>query len=166
MTAINITTADPYYGHQPKLKPASAQTFKRTFSVPELTASKGSAFSASDTVDIMDIEAGMVITGVRMYIDTAMSGGSVSSPTMALGDEDTAAGFMALTAIDATAGTITIGNGSYFLSQSGTVPYAVTAPFAKAYTAAKLLRASFGGTAGTAGVISVEVDYIKMQSAV
>lgn len=126
---------------------------KKVFSFADLAAVKGSAVASGDTYDLLPIFAGELVVGT--YIRVITADGSAS--TLALGDQS-AASFQAATALNATAGTVVGGSGAYL--QSGTTPFAITG--GKYYSAANTLRATVGGTAGTAAVFEVVMAYLPM----
>ena len=107
----------------------------------DLNAVKGSAAAATDTFDVQGIPAGGHVTNIILRTHVPVAGGSVSSPTVAIGDQS-AASYLAATAVDSAANTTVIANGAYF--QAATSPYGNTG--GQFYTAANTLRITLGGT--------------------
>jgi hypothetical protein len=143
----------------PKLELTPTKLMKIVVDLADLAIVKGSAAAGTDTFDIINIPAGTIVKSVAIRTLVPVDGGSVSSPTIALGDED-AASFQAACAVDAAANTMVFGSGAYL--QAATVPYAVLG--GKFYSAAKHIRMTLGGTwtGATAGRFQVLVEVVEI----
>jgi len=127
------------------------------FTVAALTAIKGSAFANADVVQLFNAKAGDFVKNVKLFVKTAMSTGTPADVLFNIGvTGDDTDGFVAAgaTHIEAyTAGQQVGAQGSYYIAQDGTAPYAVTLAEGKYFEAADtvdlLAAASTMGTNGT-----------------
>jgi hypothetical protein len=147
-TAANLAKVS----NKPTFNVSAFRLIKRVITLADLATIKASAAAGTDTFDLLPITAGMVVLSTAIRTLVPVSGGSVSSPTIALGDQS-AADFQSATAVDAAAQTYVAGSGTYL--QKATDPYNLAG--GKFYSAANTLRATLGGTwtAATAGSFEV-----------
>ena len=144
---------------KPKYENVPIKLMKHVVSLADLAIVKGSAAASGDTFDLMVIPAGTMVVGVAVRTLVPVAGGSVSSPTVAIGDQS-AASFQAACAVDAAANTVVAGSGAYL--QAATVPYACTG--GKFFSAANSVRLTLGGTwtSATAGSFQVLVEVVEL----
>lgn len=103
---------------------------------------------ATDTLQCVKVEDGMLVSNVRVAVITA-SGGTL---TATVGDGDGANSWDASTNLNATAGTVTAG-------LAGTDTYATAG---KLYTADDTIDLVLSNNApGTTGVVDVVVEYVR-----
>lgn len=133
----------------------------------DATSTKGSALVQNDTVDVLPIYAGELVVGAFMRIITAGTGSS----TCQVGDSAQAAGYIASTALDATAGTVSLSPGTlttannFVMVQASSGAYAVTFTGGKFYTSNNTLRVKINSsTAPIAGVVEFGLIYLPVSS--
>lgn len=126
---------------------------KHVVNFADVLATKGSALVATDTVDVMTLFPGEFLVGAYSRVITAGTAGS----TVTVGDQASAAGFIASVAVDAAASTVLSGSGA--LLQSGLTPFSILGKF---YSAANTVRLTLGATAPQAGVVEITVDVVQL----
>lgn len=137
----------------PHFEISPVQMRKMVVDLADIAAVKGSAAAASDTIDVMDIPAGTLVLGVATRMLVPVAGGSVSSPTITIGDQSAMSFADTAIAVDAAAQTFAAGSGAYL--QKATSPYNVYG--GKFYATTDALQVTLGGTwtGATAGRFEV-----------
>lgn len=126
---------------------------KKVFSFADLATLKGSAVASGDTYDLLPIFAGELVTSAIVRVITPDG----SASTVTLGDQS-AASFSTAVALNAAAGTVVAAPGTYLQATAST--YQITG--GKYYSTANTLRATIGGTVGTAAVFEVVMSYLPL----
>ena len=165
MAAPTVNIATPISGSsfQSWGKPSAKFSRTRVLDFAEAVTKKGSALVNGNTIDIMPFYAGELVTNVISRILVA----GTASCTVTVGDDATAAGFMASLAVDGAANTVANSTGSFIFTQAGSSAYAVTWVGGKFYTATNALRIalSSGTTAeAQAGKIEFTAEIVELST--
>jgi hypothetical protein len=137
------------YTMAPALATSAYQQYEATptirrhiVSEADMNTKKGSTLVDGDVFQVINIEAGEIVTDVHMRIITA----STTSPSViSIGDGDSTSGWIADASTAAAAGTLYTANGVLEFTQAGSGTYAVTRVH-KRYAADDTIDVLIGGT--------------------
>lgn len=140
---------------------------KHVIKFVDAVAVKGSALVQTDTIDAIKIYAGEFVVGAFVRIITA----GTTSSTVQVGDQTSAASFIASLALDAASGTVSLSPGTLttadnnIMVQDSGSAYAVTFTGGKYYASADTIRLTIdSATAPAAGVIEVGIVVIPVSA--
>jgi hypothetical protein len=140
---------------------------QRVVTLASMTSVKGSAPVATDTFDLLQIDPGDFVKSIKVRVITPVSGGTVSGASIALSDSGSDSNdFLAAFDLTQAAGTVGIGEGSYFFTQSGASPYTVAITGGKFYAALDAVKATLSGTwtGAIVGTFEIIAEVIKLGS--
>lgn len=152
MADVNIVG----YGVNPSFDSGAPITRIRIVDMAEATAKKGSALAQNDVIKVFGIKKGETVKSVTCRIITA----GTALTTIALGRVSSTSGYMAASALDATAGTTYLGTGALLYTLTEGVPNVLSGKadyFAADGTLDILLPAA---TAVTSGVVEITAEII------